>query len=225
MSEIIKLEGVTKEYGQGDIIIRALRGVDLSIKKGEFVAVMGPSGCGKSTLMHIMGLLARPTDGKYLIEGRDMSSFSDDDLAAMRNQKIGFIFQSFNLLPRTSVLDNVKLPTSYTPDVNPTEVHKRALSLLETVGLSHRLENNPNQLSGGEQQRVAIARALINDPSLILADEPTGNLDSGATAEIMEILTNLHQQGSTIVMVTHENYLTEFTDRVIRMEDGRVVSS
>jgi len=225
MSELIKLEGVTKEYGQGDITIRALRGVDLSIKKGEFVAVMGPSGCGKSTLMHIMGFLARPTDGKYYFNDKLASEFTDDELAELRNREIGFVFQAFNLLPRTNVLDNVMLPSSYTPGVNPAEVKERALQLLDTVGLSHRLENNPNQLSGGEQQRVSIARALINDPKLILADEPTGNLDSKATEEIMNILTNLHQQGNTILMVTHEDYLSEFTDRVIRMKDGQVVSS
>ena len=225
MSELIKLEGVTKEYGQGDITIRALRGVDLSIKKGEFVAVMGPSGCGKSTLMHIMGFLARPTAGKYYFNDKLASEFTDDELAELRNREIGFVFQAFNLLPRTNVLDNVLLPSNYTPDVNPAEVKERALTLLDTVGLSHRLENNPNQLSGGEQQRVSIARALINDPKLILADEPTGNLDSKATEEIMNILTNLHQQGNTILMVTHEDYLSEFTDRVIWMKDGRVVSS
>jgi len=223
--ELIKLEGITKEYGQGDIIIRALRGADLVIKRGEFVAVMGPSGCGKSTLMHILGFLARPTAGKYFFNGRESSEFSDDELAEVRNREIGFVFQAFNLLPRTSVLDNVMLPSNYTPGANPAEIRERALHLLDTVGLSHRLENNPNQLSGGEQQRVAIARSLINDPKLILADEPTGNLDSKATDEIMNILTNLHQQGNTILMVTHEDYLSEFTDRVIRMKDGKVAIS
>ncbi len=224
-NELIKLEGITKEYGQGDIIIRALRGADLVINKGEFVAVMGPSGCGKSTLMHIMGFLARPTDGKYYFSGKESSIFTDDELAELRNREIGFVFQSFNLLPRTSVLDNVILPSNYTPGAKPAQVRERALQLLETVGLSHRLENHPNQLSGGEQQRVAIARSLINNPKLILADEPTGNLDSKATDEIMNILTSLHQQGNTILMVTHEDYLSEYTDRVIRMKDGRVVSS
>ncbi|MFH1046798.1 MAG: ABC transporter ATP-binding protein [Patescibacteria group bacterium] len=225
MSELIRLEGVTKTYSQGEIEVRALRGVDVSIKKGEFVAVMGPSGCGKSTLMHILGFLARPTTGKYFFNDKLASEFTDDELADLRNREIGFIFQAFNLLPRTSVLDNVILPTSYTPGADPIEVRKRALSLLETVGLSHRLQNHPNQLSGGEQQRVAIARSLINDPKFILADEPTGNLDSKATDEIMNILTNLRQQGNTILMVTHEDYLSEYTDRVIRMKDGQVVSS
>jgi len=223
MEDLIRLEGVTKEYLQGDIVIQALRGIDLSIKKGEFVSVMGPSGCGKSTLMHILGFLARPTGGKYLFEGRNSTEFTDDELALTRNQGIGFIFQSFNLLPRTSVLDNVLLPINYSVNADREAVRKTALQLLETVGLSHRLNNNPNQLSGGEQQRVAIARSLINSPSLILADEPTGNLDSKATGEIMDILTGLHRQGNTILMVTHEDYLSEFTDRTIRVKDGQIV--
>ena len=223
MEDLIRLEGVTKEYLQGDIVIQALRGIDLSIKKGEFVSVMGPSGCGKSTLMHILGFLARPTGGKYLFEGRNSTEFTDDELALTRNQGIGFIFQSFNLLPRTSVLDNVLLPTNYSVNADREAVRKTALQLLETVGLNHRLNNNPNQLSGGEQQRVAIARSLINSPSLILADEPTGNLDSKATGEIMDILTGLHRQGNTILMVTHEDYLSEFTDRTIRVKDGQIV--
>jgi len=220
---LIRLKGVTKDYDIGEIKIRALRGVDLDIKKGEFAAIMGPSGCGKSTLMHILGFLARPTDGEYNFEGRDSSKFTDDELAEMRNLNIGFIFQAFNLLPRTTVLDNVLLPTYYTPDIDHAAAKKKALHLLDQVGLSHRLANHPNQLSGGEQQRVAIARALINDPSLIMADEPTGNLDSRATIEIMDILTALHHQGNTIVMVTHEPELAEYTDRVIMMNDGVVV--
>jgi putative ABC transport system ATP-binding protein len=224
-NDLIKLSEVTKVYRQGEIEVHALRGVDLTIKRGEFVAVMGPSGCGKSTLMHILGFLARPSEGKYYFNDKLASEFTDDELADLRNREIGFVFQAFNLLPRTSVLDNVILPTNYTPDANPAEVRERALGLLDTVGLSHRLKNHPNQLSGGEQQRVSIARALINSPKFILADEPTGNLDSKATEEIMGILTNLNQQGNTILMVTHEDYLSEFTDRVIRMKDGRVVSS
>jgi len=223
MEDLIRLEGVTKEYLQGDIVIQALRGIDLSIKKGEFVSVMGPSGCGKSTLMHILGFLARPTGRKYLFEGRNSTEVTGDEPALTRNQGIGFTFQSFNLLPRTSVLDNVLLPTNYSVNADREAVRKTALQLLETVGLSHRLNNNPNQLSGGEQQRVAIARSLINSPSLILADEPTGNLDSKATGEIMDILTGLHRQGNTILMVTHEDYLSEFTDRTIRVKDGQIV--
>lgn len=224
MSELIKFEGVTKEYLQGDVVIRALRGVDLTIKKGEFVSVMGPSGCGKSTLMHIMGFLARPTDGKYYFDGQLASSYTDDELAVTRNSSIGFIFQAFNLLPRTSVLDNVLLPTTYSDNVDKKAAQERALELLDLVNLTHRLNNNPNQLSGGEQQRVAIARALINNPTFILADEPTGNLDSKATEEIMGVLTGLHQEGNTILMVTHEEELSEFTDRIIWMKDGKVVN-
>ena len=220
---LIRLKGVTKDYDIGEVKIRALRGVDLDIRKGEFAAIMGPSGCGKSTLMHILGFLARPTAGEYTFEGRDSSKFTDDELAEMRNLNIGFIFQAFNLLPRTNVLDNVLLPTHYTTGIDHVSAKKKALHLLDQVGLSHRLGNHPNQLSGGEQQRVAIARALINDPSLIMADEPTGNLDSKATIEIMDILTALHHQGNTIVMVTHEPELAEYTDRVITMNDGVVV--
>ncbi|MEA3249787.1 MAG: ABC transporter ATP-binding protein [Patescibacteria group bacterium] len=221
--DFIKLKGVTKDYDIGEVTIRALRGVDLTIRQGEFAAIMGPSGCGKSTLMHILGFLARPSRGKYIFNGRDSSDFTDDELAVMRNMSIGFVFQAFNLLPRTSVLDNVLLPTNYSPNVDRAAVKERALHILDEVGLSHRLENHPNQLSGGEQQRVSIARALINDPSLIMADEPTGNLDSKATIEIMDILTALHQKGNTIVMVTHEKYLSGYCDRVINMNDGVVV--
>ncbi|KPJ84914.1 macrolide ABC transporter ATP-binding protein [Parcubacteria bacterium SG8_24] len=222
--ELIRLKDITKFYRQGETTIHALDGVDLSIREGEFISVMGPSGCGKSTLMHVLGFLARPTSGSYHFEGRDSSKFTDDELAEMRNQGIGFIFQSFNLLPRTSVLDNVLLPTTYRPKTIKNDVEKRARKLLDLVGLSHRLENHPNQLSGGEQQRVAIARALINSPSLILADEPTGNLDSKATEEIMSILRALHDERNTILMVTHEAYLSEFTERVIHMKDGKIVS-
>jgi putative ABC transport system ATP-binding protein len=225
MEELIRLEGITKDYSQGEVVIQALCGVDLSIKKGEFVAVMGPSGCGKSTLMHILGFLARPTAGRYIFRGRDSTAYSDDELAVVRNREIGFVFQAFNLLPRTNVLDNVLLPINYTSDIKLDEARTKALQLLETVNLTHRLNNHPNQLSGGEQQRVAIARALINSPALILADEPTGNLDSKATEEIMDILTALHQQGNTLLMVTHESYLSDYTDRVIRMQDGKIISS
>jgi putative ABC transport system ATP-binding protein len=175
--------------------------------------------------MHILGFLARPTAGRYIFRGRDSTAYSDDELAVVRNREIGFVFQAFNLLPRTNVLDNVLLPINYTSDIKLDEARTKALQLLETVNLTHRLNNHPNQLSGGEQQRVAIARALINSPALILADEPTGNLDSKATEEIMDILTALHQQGNTLLMVTHESYLSDYTDRVIRMQDGKIISS
>jgi putative ABC transport system ATP-binding protein len=225
MQPLIRLDGVIKEYRQGDTVIRALDGIDLAIKKGEFVAIMGPSGCGKSTLMHTLGFLDRPTAGTYEFDGRETSKLSEEDLAAIRNRKIGFVFQSFNLLPRTSLLENVLLPTAYSTGIDPTAAAARAIDLLERVGLSHRLNSKPNQLSGGEQQRAAIARALINEPSLILADEPTGNLDSKTTAEVMKLIGEVHAEGNTIVMVTHEDDIGAHAQRIIRLKDGKIVSS
>ena len=222
---LIDVEGLTKVYGEDEAAIFALAGVDLRIDRGEFVAIMGPSGSGKSTLMNILGCLDQPTSGRYVLDGSDVSGMSRNELAAVRNRKIGFIFQSFNLLPRLSALANVSLPVMYNlDDVSEDEQHRRAVAALRAVGLEDRLHHHPNQLSGGQQQRVAIARALINDPPLILADEPTGNLDSHSSVEIMEILHGLHARGATIVMVTHERDIAQHAGRIICVRDGKVLS-
>jgi putative ABC transport system ATP-binding protein len=225
MSAIIRLEDVVKEYVQGESVVRALDGVSLTVEKGDFIAIMGPSGCGKSTLMHTLGFLDRPTSGRYHLEGRDTTSLSEDERAEIRNSKIGFVFQAFNLLPRTSVLENVLLPVAYSKSVDPVKARERALALLEKVRLSHRVNANPNQLSGGEMQRTAIARALINEPSLILADEPTGNLDSRTTEEVMELIVELNKEGNTVIIVTHEDDIGQRAKRIVRMKDGRIISS
>jgi len=217
---IIETRDIIKEYGDG-IVTKALCGVSLKIEKGEFVAIMGPSGCGKSTLMHIFGFLDRPTYGQYLFEGQNFAKFSDDQLAAIRNEKIGFVFQSYNLLPRTSVFDNVKLPLFYSE--NKQGLDQMAKEAISAVGLAPRINHMPSQLSGGEQQRVAIARALVNNPSLILADEPTGNLDSKGGEQIMEVLEQLNEQGHTIVVVTHESETARFAKRIIKMKDGCII--
>lgn len=220
---LLSLKDIVKIYKDDGAETSALRGISFGVGAGEFLAIMGSSGSGKSTLMHIIGLLDRLTSGKYLFDGEDTSRFSDAKLAGIRNQKLGFIFQAYNLLPKTSVLDNVILPTIYTPFINVGIAKKRALRLLEKVGLSHRVEHQPNQLSGGEQQRVAIARALINEPSLILADEPTGNLDSRSGQQVMEILQGLNEEGHTIIMVTHEQYVAECAKRILTLKDGQLV--
>ncbi len=225
MESLIKLEGVKKEYPQGETIVRALQGIDLTIEKGTFSAIMGPSGCGKSTLMHMLGFLDRPTDGAYFFKGRDTRGFGEDELAAIRNRDVGFIFQSFNLLPRTTVLENVLLPTAYATGVDIAKAKERALMLIDRVKLSHRVNARPNQMSGGEQQRAAIARALINDPALVLADEPTGNLDSKTSDEVMNLLVELNREGHTIVMVTHEDDIARRAQRIIRVKDGRIIGS
>jgi putative ABC transport system ATP-binding protein len=222
VEELIRLENIRKEYDQGHVKIHALDGVDLRIDKGEFAAIMGPSGSGKSTLLHLLGFLAKPTSGMYFFQGRDCAGFGDEERASMRNQSIGFVFQNYNLLPRTSALDNVLLPTLYAERTDPVKTKARALALLDRVGMSHRLDNHPNQLSGGEQQRVAIARALINDPPLILADEPTGNLDSRTANGIMALLEELSAEGNTIVMVTHEEEIAERARRQIHVRDGKI---
>ncbi|MEW6286145.1 MAG: ABC transporter ATP-binding protein [Chloroflexota bacterium] len=214
-----------KVYGEGEAAVYALDGVDVQVARGEFVAIMGPSGSGKSTLMNIVGCLDRPTEGKYVLDGRDVSQMSKNELAKVRNEKLGFIFQSFNLLPRLSALANVMLPMLYTAeDVSDEEAEARAIAALTSVGLEKRLHHRPNQLSGGQQQRVAIARALVNHPPLILADEPTGNLDSKSSVEIMDILHNLHKSGVTIVMVTHEPDIAAHAERIICVKDGRILS-
>lgn len=221
---IIQTEKVTKIYGMGDAQVVALDEVDLRIKENEFVAIMGPSGSGKSTVMNILGCLDHPTSGKYYLAGEDVSSLNKAQLAIIRNERIGFIFQSYNLLPRTSALENVMLPILYRRNGHLSEAEQKAKAAgsLEAVGLSDRLRHQPQALSGGQMQRVAIARALINDPVLILADEPTGNLDSKSGGEIMELISKLHQKGSTIVMVTHEDEIAAYAQRVIRFLDGRI---
>jgi len=225
---LIKLENITKDYIDEELVTPALRGVSFEIKKGAFVAVMGASGSGKSTLMHIIGFLDKPTAGRYFFEDEDTSQFKDEKLAQIRNQKVGFVFQTYNLLARTSVLENILLPTIYGTragvDRDSKKTRKHALDLLEKVNLSHRMNHRPNQLSGGEQQRVAIIRALINEPSLILADEPTGNLDSKSGQEVMEVLQDLNEEGHTILMVTHEKYVAECARRILEFKDGRVVA-
>ena len=221
---IIQTEDITKVYGMGDAQVRALDGVSLKIKENEFVAIMGPSGSGKSTMMNILGCLDRPTSGSYCLAGEDVSDLDKTQLAIIRNERLGFVFQSYNLLARTSALENVMLPMLYNRNdqLTQAEQKEKAAQTLEAVGLGDRLVHQPQELSGGQMQRVAIARALVNDPVLILADEPTGNLDSKSGVEIMDLLTELHQSGSTIVMVTHEDEIAAYAQRVIRFLDGRI---
>ena len=221
---IIQTIDLTKVYGMGDATVAALDGVSLEIKASEFVAIMGPSGSGKSTLMHILGCLSRPTNGQYILDGQDISDMSKKELALVRNRKLGFIFQAYNLLPRTTALRNVMMPMLYDRErkLNDEEGEEKALKMLELVGLEDRVHHQPQELSGGQQQRVAIARALINDPVLIIADEPTGNLDSHSGREILNLLRSLHQQGVTIVMVTHDSMTAEYTQRVIHLADGKI---
>lgn len=219
---VIQLEHIHKTYPMGDIVVHALRGVTLAIDKGEFVAIMGASGSGKSTTMNIIGCLDRPTRGSYILDGQDVSSMSKDQRADIRNSKIGFVFQGFNLLSRTSALENVELPMLYA-GLDTSERHRRAMDALATVGLAGREQNHPNQLSGGQQQRVAIARSLVNHPALILADEPTGNLDSRTSVEVMEVFQRLNrEQGITMVLVTHEPDIADFADRVVVFKDGKI---
>jgi len=223
---VIEITELAKVYSTGEIAVQALRGISAAVKRGEFVAVMGPSGSGKSTLMNILGCLDRPTGGAYVLDGEDVSQLSKDRLAGVRNRKIGFVFQSYNLLPRLTAAKNVMLPLLYNghQHLSDKECYERAVAVLESVGLGDRTQHRPNELSGGQQQRVAIARALINDPSIILADEPTGNLDTQASEEIMDLVHQLHDRGSTIVMVTHEPGIAEYAQRVIYLRDGQIAS-
>jgi putative ABC transport system ATP-binding protein len=226
MSTVISVKNLVKTYVVGEVEVKALRGVNLDVPRGEFLAVTGASGSGKSTFMHIVGCLDRPTAGAYLLDGQDVSRMSKDALAAVRNKKIGFVFQGFNLLSRTSALDNVELPLLYGGSAMKTaERHKRALEMLTLVGLGDRADHHPNQLSGGQQQRVAIARALINNPSILLADEPTGNLDTKTSIEVMGIFQRLNQErGITVVLITHEMDIAEYGTRTVTFRDGLVVA-
>ena len=226
MSTVISVKNLVKTYVVGEVQVKALRGIDLDVERGEFLAVSGTSGSGKSTFMHIVGCLDKPTSGQYLLDGEDVSRMSKDALAAVRNKKIGFVFQGFNLLSRTSALDNVELPLLYGSGAMKTvQRHKRAAEMLDLVGLGDRADHHPNQLSGGQQQRVAIARALINNPSILLADEPTGNLDSQTSIEVMGIFQRLNQErGITVVLITHEMDIAEYGTRTVTFRDGQVVA-
>lgn len=221
---IINGSDLVRVYQMGEIEVRALDGVSIQVRQGEFIAIMGPSGSGKSTLMNLLGCLMIPTSGKYLLDGEDVSDLDKVDLARIRNQKLGFIFQNYNLLARTSALENVILPLFYNRHtlITDQEQEDKAIQMLKSVGLSDRIDHEPQELSGGEQQRVSIARALVNDPVLVLADEPTGNLDSKSGSEIMELLVDLHNQGVTIVMVTHDPAIAAYTDRTIHLLDGKI---
>jgi putative ABC transport system ATP-binding protein len=226
MPTVISVKNLVKTYVVGEVEVKALRGVNLDVRRGEFLAVTGPSGSGKSTFMHIVGCLDRPTSGQYLLDGQDVSRMSKDALAAVRNKKIGFVFQGFNLLSRTSALDNVELPLLYGgATLKSAERHKRAIDMLNLVGLGDRTDHHPNQLSGGQQQRVAIARALINNPSILLADEPTGNLDTRTSIEVMGIFQRLNEErGITVVLITHEMDIAEYATRTVAFRDGVVVA-
>jgi putative ABC transport system ATP-binding protein len=219
---VITLEGITKVYRTGEVEVAALKGISLHIPEGEFVAIMGPSGSGKSTLMNLIGCLDQPSSGRYILDGYDVSALTDDQLAWIRNRKIGFVFQSYNLIPRASAVHNVEMPLIYAGD--NLQRRERAMAALESVGLLERAGHLPSELSGGQQQRVAVARALVTDPAILLADEPTGNLDSESSLEIMKLLRDLNQQGRTIVLITHEPDIASFAQRVVRVRDGVIVS-
>lgn len=218
---IIKIKDITKFYKVGNQLVKALNGVDMMVNRNEFIALMGPSGSGKSTLMNIIGCLDTPTSGSYILNQKDVSRMIDDELAEIRNKEIGFIFQTFNLLPRYSTLENVALPLVYA-GIGKTERNKRASEVLKQVGLGDRVKHKPNELSGGQRQRVAVARALVNEPSIILADEPTGNLDTKTSYEIMALLDDIHRSGNTIILVTHEEDIAQHAKRIVRLRDGKI---
>ncbi len=223
MSKVIEIRNITRDFPLGSEIVKVLKGIDLDIDRGEYVALMGPSGSGKSTLMNLLGCLDTPTSGTYILNGEDVSKMSDDELAEIRNKEIGFVFQTFNLLPRTTALDNVALPMVYA-GYSKTERRERAEEVLTNVGLADRMDHKPNQLSGGQRQRVAVGRALVNNPSIILADEPTGNLDSVTSVEIMKLLDKIHADGNTVIVVTHEEEIARHAHRIVRLKDGMVES-
>lgn len=220
---LIKITNIKRDFVLGNEVVYVLKGIDLQINKGEYVALMGPSGSGKSTLMNLLGCLDTPTSGSYVLNGKDVSQMRDDELAEIRNKEIGFVFQTFNLLPRTTALDNVALPMIYA-GFSKSERKTRATEVLEQVNLADRMDHQPNQLSGGQRQRVAIARALVNKPSIILADEPTGNLDSKTSLEIMKLFGDIHANGNTVILVTHEEEIAAYAHRVIRLRDGLIES-
>ncbi|WP_373056938.1 ABC transporter ATP-binding protein [Zunongwangia sp. H14] len=221
MSKVIEIKNITRDFPLGQEVVKVLKGIDLEIERGEYVAFMGPSGSGKSTLMNLLGCLDTPTSGTYILNGKDVSKMTDDELAEIRNKEIGFVFQTFNLLPRTTALDNVALPMVYA-GYSKTERTERATEVLTNVGLGDRMDHKPNQLSGGQRQRVAVGRALVNKPSIILADEPTGNLDSKTSVEIMNLFDEIHAAGNTVILVTHEEDIAEHAHRIIRLRDGIV---
>ncbi len=223
MENLIDIKDIKRDFVLGHEIVYVLKGIDLQIKKGEYVALMGPSGSGKSTLMNLLGCLDTPTSGSYILNGKDVSKMHDDELAEIRNKEIGFVFQTFNLLPRTTALDNVALPMVYA-GYSKSERTARATEVLEQVKLGDRMDHQPNQLSGGQRQRVAVARALVNNPSIILADEPTGNLDSKTSLEIMALFGEIHKNGNTVILVTHEEEIAEYAHRIIRLRDGLIES-
>lgn len=223
MGNVIEIRGIIRDFQLGQETVHVLKGIDLDIETGEYVAIMGPSGSGKSTLMNLLGCLDTPTGGSYVLNGKDVSQMTDDELAEIRNKEIGFVFQTFNLLPRTTALDNVALPMVYA-GASKKERTARAEEVLTDVGLADRMDHRPNQLSGGQRQRVAVGRALVNKPSIILADEPTGNLDSKTSLEILQLFDDIHQAGNTVIMVTHEEDVAERAHRIIRLRDGMIES-